>query len=197
MRYKTFGRRTGLRVSEVALGAGNFGTKWGYGSEPDASRAMFDAYATAGGNFIDTSDNYQFGQSEELVGEFISGERDRFVIERVDKIRLEPDRPIEPGQGVLLPAEQLQGNADAVAGLGIAGIERMRPLVDGDDLFKSSQAQHAGGAHHQRWNVVRPLLQAPREIAQRVLQPSGLVKQGAAFVRRVPVAESACVLKGQ
>src|ERR1700753_3986629 len=80
MRYKTFGRRTGLRVSEVALGAGNFGTEWGYGSEPDASRAMFDAYATAGGNFIDTSDNYQFGQSEELVGEFISGERDRFVI---------------------------------------------------------------------------------------------------------------------
>ena len=30
MRYKTFGRRTGLRVSELALGTGNFGTGWGY-----------------------------------------------------------------------------------------------------------------------------------------------------------------------
>jgi aryl-alcohol dehydrogenase-like predicted oxidoreductase len=29
MHYKVFGRKTGLRVSELALGAGNFGTGWG------------------------------------------------------------------------------------------------------------------------------------------------------------------------
>jgi aryl-alcohol dehydrogenase-like predicted oxidoreductase len=38
MRYKAFGRRTGLRVSELALGAGNFGTGWGHGTEPDEAR---------------------------------------------------------------------------------------------------------------------------------------------------------------
>ena len=33
MRYKIFGRRTGLRVSELALGTGNFGTGWSHGAE--------------------------------------------------------------------------------------------------------------------------------------------------------------------
>ena len=31
MRYTTFGRNAGLRVSELVLGTGNFGTGWGYG----------------------------------------------------------------------------------------------------------------------------------------------------------------------
>src|SRR6202012_3819753 len=80
MRYKLFGRHTGLRVSELVLGAGNFGTRWGHGAEPDEARRIFDAYAEAGGNFIDTADSYQFGQSEELVGEFLAGRRDDFVL---------------------------------------------------------------------------------------------------------------------
>jgi aryl-alcohol dehydrogenase-like predicted oxidoreductase len=80
MRYTTFGRRTGLRVSQYALGTGNFGTRWGAGARPDTARAMFKAYAEAGGNFLDTADNYQFGESEELVGRFIASDRDDFVV---------------------------------------------------------------------------------------------------------------------
>ncbi|PSH64451.1 aldo/keto reductase [Phyllobacterium sophorae] len=80
MRYKLFGNHTGLRVSEFALGTGNFGTGWGYGSTPDIARPIFDGYAEAGGNFIDTSDSYQFGQSESMIGEFIAPERDSFVL---------------------------------------------------------------------------------------------------------------------
>src|SRR6266478_5737933 len=80
MRYKIFGRQTGLRVSELALGAGNFGTGWGHGAEPDEARKMFDRYAEAGGNFLDTADSYQFGQSETLLGEFIAADRDHFVV---------------------------------------------------------------------------------------------------------------------
>src|SRR4051794_4495711 len=80
MRYKIFGRRSGLRVSELALGAGNFGTAWGHGAEPDEARLMFERYAEAGGNFIDTSDTYQFGQSETLLGDVLAAERDRFVL---------------------------------------------------------------------------------------------------------------------
>lgn len=55
MRYKLFGRRTGLRVSELDLGAGNFGTRWGHGAERSEAKKVFDAYAAAGGNFIDTA----------------------------------------------------------------------------------------------------------------------------------------------
>ncbi|WP_323846302.1 aldo/keto reductase [Microbulbifer magnicolonia] len=80
MRYKLLGRKTGLRVSELALGTGNFGTGWGYGAERDEAKKIFDAYAAAGGNFVDTANVYQAGQSEVMLGEFIAAERDNFVL---------------------------------------------------------------------------------------------------------------------
>jgi aryl-alcohol dehydrogenase-like predicted oxidoreductase len=80
MRYQVFGRHTGLRVSALALGTGNFGTAWGYGAEPDEARRMFEKYLEAGGNFIDTADQYQAGQSETLLGEFIGHRRDHLVL---------------------------------------------------------------------------------------------------------------------
>jgi aryl-alcohol dehydrogenase-like predicted oxidoreductase len=80
MRYKLFGRGTGLRVTELALGAGLFGTRWGYGAEPDEARKIFDVYLDAGGNFIDTADSYEFGQSEELLGGFLDGRREDVVL---------------------------------------------------------------------------------------------------------------------
>jgi len=79
MNYKVFGR-TGLQVSQIALGTGNFGTGWGHGASPDDSKAIFNSYAEAGGNFIDTADIYQFGQSEELLGTLLEGRREDFVL---------------------------------------------------------------------------------------------------------------------
>jgi aryl-alcohol dehydrogenase-like predicted oxidoreductase len=79
MRYIAFGK-TGLRVSQVALGTGNFGTGWGHGANAEDSRAVFNAYAEAGGNFIDTADIYQFGQSEEILGSLLDGRREQFVL---------------------------------------------------------------------------------------------------------------------
>jgi aryl-alcohol dehydrogenase-like predicted oxidoreductase len=49
MRYKIFGRRMGLRVSELALGAGNFATRWGHGAKRGEAKKVFDAYVEAGG----------------------------------------------------------------------------------------------------------------------------------------------------
>jgi aryl-alcohol dehydrogenase-like predicted oxidoreductase len=80
VQYKTFGRRTGLRVSELAVRTGNFGTGWGHGAERDEAKRVFDGYVEAGGNFIDTADRYQVGQSETLVGEFIAADREHFVL---------------------------------------------------------------------------------------------------------------------
>ncbi|MCZ7497334.1 aldo/keto reductase [Agrobacterium tumefaciens] len=79
MKYRIFGN-TGIRVSQIALGTGNFGTGWGYGSSADDSAAVFNAYAEAGGNFIDTADVYQFGQSEEILGGLLQGRREDFVV---------------------------------------------------------------------------------------------------------------------
>ncbi|TWB45032.1 aryl-alcohol dehydrogenase-like predicted oxidoreductase [Rhizobium sp. ERR 922] len=80
MRYKLFGQHTGLRVSELVLGTGMFGTGWGYGQERGESRRILDAYADAGGNFIDTAGVYQGGQSEEIIGDALVGRRDDFVV---------------------------------------------------------------------------------------------------------------------
>jgi aryl-alcohol dehydrogenase-like predicted oxidoreductase len=79
MRYKLLGR-SGLRVSELALGAMTFGEEWGWGATREESRNMFDAYVDAGGNFIDTANRYTDGTSERFVGEFISGDREHFVV---------------------------------------------------------------------------------------------------------------------
>lgn len=79
MKYKLFGR-SGLRVSELALGTMTFGEEWGWGSTKEESKQIFDLYANAGGNFIDTANRYTEGTSEKYVGEFISSDRDHFVV---------------------------------------------------------------------------------------------------------------------
>lgn len=79
MKYTVLGK-TGLRVSQVALGTGNFGTGWGYGADPDVAEAVFNAYAEAGGNLLDSADAYQFGQSETLLGKLLQGRREDFVL---------------------------------------------------------------------------------------------------------------------
>jgi aryl-alcohol dehydrogenase-like predicted oxidoreductase len=67
-------------VSELALGTGSFGTGWGHGAAPDEARRIFDLYAAAGGNFLDCADGYQNGEAETLLGGFIAGDRDHFVL---------------------------------------------------------------------------------------------------------------------
>ncbi len=80
MRYKLLGK-SGLRVSELCLGAGTFGTNWGpIGSDKEESRKIFEVFANAGGNFLDTSNRYQEGMSEQIVGELIHSDRDHFVV---------------------------------------------------------------------------------------------------------------------
>lgn len=79
MRYKLLGN-SGLRVSELCLGTMTFGEEWGWGGSYDESRKMFDAFAAAGGNFIDTANFYTNGTSEKYVGEFIASDRDIWVV---------------------------------------------------------------------------------------------------------------------
>src|ERR1700736_6828888 len=76
MRYRLLGK-TGVRISEVALGTMTFGEDWGWGASPDVSARMLDLFADAGGNVIDTADVYTNGSSETIVGELLKGRRDR------------------------------------------------------------------------------------------------------------------------
>ena len=79
MRYKLLGR-SGLRVSEVCLGTMTFGEEWGWGSSKGESRKVFETFADAGGNFIDTANRYTEGTSEKYLGEFLASDREHFVV---------------------------------------------------------------------------------------------------------------------
>jgi aryl-alcohol dehydrogenase-like predicted oxidoreductase len=80
MKHKLFGTNTGLPASEMILGAASLGGRRGYGAAPEDIPKILAAYADAGGNFIDVADQYQLGEAEEHVGNFIVGKRDKFII---------------------------------------------------------------------------------------------------------------------
>jgi aryl-alcohol dehydrogenase-like predicted oxidoreductase len=69
---------SGIEVSALALGTMMFG-RWG-NPDRDDCRRMVDIALDAGIDLIDTADIYDFGTSEEIVGEAIAGRRDRVVL---------------------------------------------------------------------------------------------------------------------
>jgi aryl-alcohol dehydrogenase-like predicted oxidoreductase len=79
MKFKLLGK-SGLRVSEICLGTMTFGTEWGWGADKHESKKIFEAYANAGGNFLDTANRYTEGTSEKFLGDFIANDRDHFVV---------------------------------------------------------------------------------------------------------------------
>ncbi|NYH26163.1 aldo/keto reductase [Paraburkholderia bryophila] len=82
MQYRQFGR-TGLNVSRLCLGTMTFGLQ----TEEEASQRILDTAAEAGVNFIDTANVYPLGggeglagRTEEIVGRWLKGKRDRFIL---------------------------------------------------------------------------------------------------------------------
>lgn len=101
MKYRTIGTDPAHRreVSVLALGAMLFGSL----TDEKTSYAVLDRYVEAGGNFVDTSDNYAFwtdggqgGQSEELLGRW---RRSRGVGDEVVIATKLGARPLAPGTG--------------------------------------------------------------------------------------------------
>src|SRR5664280_2906225 len=103
MRYKIFGRQTGLRVSEFALGTANFSTS-DVGAGPEASRQIFEAFIAAGGTTFDASNIYQDGQAETVLGGLLGRDRDDFVvITKYSGTRQERPRPGTTGNSRKTP----------------------------------------------------------------------------------------------
>ncbi|NJP89212.1 aldo/keto reductase [Nonomuraea sp. FMUSA5-5] len=80
MDYLNLGH-SGLRVSRACLGTMNFGTEHGLAASDEAEAGrIIDAFAEAGGNFIDTADLYHRGETEEIVGRALKGRREWIVL---------------------------------------------------------------------------------------------------------------------
>lgn len=84
-RLRVLSTTAGVRVSPLQLGGMSIGNAWSsFMGSMDKAQAfsLLDAFVAAGGNFIDTSNNYQDEQSERWIGEWMAarGNRDNIVL---------------------------------------------------------------------------------------------------------------------
>ena len=163
MRYRILGR-SGLRVSELCLGTMTFGDDWGWGADRAESRRIFDAYAEAGGNFVDTANNYTDGTSESLVGELTQPDRDRFVIATKYTLSIAPDDPNAGGSHRKSLVRSLEQSlrrlrTDRVDLLWLHMYDVFTPIDDAvralDDQVRLGKVLHVGISDSPAWVAAR------------------------------------------
>ena len=167
VRYRLLGR-SGLRVSELALGTMTFGEDWGWGASEAECRNMFDAFVEAGGNFIDTANNYTAGTSERYVGKLIAAERDRFVV--ASKYSLMPvlardnDDPNAGGNSRKSMRRSVEGSlrnlgTDHIDLLWVHAWDATTPVDEVmrglDDLVRAGKVLYVGFSNTPAWVVAR------------------------------------------
>ena len=169
MRYQTFGRLTGLRVSEYALGTANFATS-DAGAGPEGSRQIFEAFVDAGGTTFDTSNLYQDGQAETVLGGLLAGRRDDFVvITKYSGTRQAQPRPGTTGNSRKVMVRSLEAslrrlNTDYVDVFMPHFPDATTPveeiLAGFDDLIRSGKILHGGLSNFPAWRVAGAAVRA-------------------------------------
>ncbi|KUL41329.1 aldo/keto reductase [Actinoplanes awajinensis] len=165
MRYQTFGRLTGLRVSEYALGTATFST-----ANAAAAQQIFETFADAGGTTFDTSNIYQDGQAETVLGGLLGPRRDDFVvITKYSGTRQTEPRPGTTGNSRKIMVRSLEAslrrlNTDYVDVFmphfpdGVTPIEEI--LAGFDDLIRSGKIRHGGLSNFPAWRVAGAAVRA-------------------------------------
>lgn len=165
MEYRVFGR-TGLKVSELCLGAMTFGRET---SEADSAK-MLDRFVAAGGNFIDTADVYSLGKSEEILGRWLKGkDRDDLVI--ATKVRFGTDdpaarRPNRFGLGRKHIASEVDASlrrlqADYIDLYQVHMWDPAAPLEETlsalNDLVRSGKVRYIGASNYSGWQLQKAI----------------------------------------
>src|SRR5919109_1912366 len=191
MRYKLLGK-SGLRISELCLGTMTFGDDWGWGAPKEESRRMFDVFVEAGGNFIDTANNYTNGTSETFLGEFTKADRDHFVIATKYSLSERATDPNFGGNHRKNMRRSVEGSlrrldTDHIDLLWLHMWDGMTPVEEVlralDDLVRAGKVLYVGISDTPAWvasqaNMLADLrgwspfvaLQAPYSLADRALE---------------------------
>lgn len=164
MRYRTLGR-SGLVVSELALGTMVFGEDSPRRADAQDAAAMIRRYLDAGGNHIDTADVYAAGRSEEIVGEAITGRRDEIVL--ATKVRFPTgDGPNDQG---LSRAYIVRAVENSLRRLGTDHIDLLymhcwdpltpieESLAAFDGLVSSGKVRAIGVSNFKAWQLMKAL----------------------------------------
>lgn len=157
MEFRFMGK-TGLKVSELCMGAMTFGRE----STEELSYQMLDTFHAAGGNFIDTADVYSRGTSEEIVGKWLKTKnRDDLVV--ATKVRFSMgDGVNDVGvsrkhimQGVDASLRRLQ--TDYLDLYQVHCWDRATPLEETlstlDTLVKQGKVRYIGVSNYAGWQV--------------------------------------------
>jgi aryl-alcohol dehydrogenase-like predicted oxidoreductase len=161
MNYRFLGK-TGLKVSELCLGAMTFGRE----AIEETSRQILDRFVAVGGSFIDTADVYTQGVSEEIVGRWLNGKpRDNFII--ATKVRFPmAEGPNDVG---LSRKHILAGIEASLRRLGTDYIDLYQvhcwdaftPLEETlstlDSLVKSGKVRYIGASNYSGWQLQKAI----------------------------------------
>lgn len=184
MEYRRLGS-TGLFVSRLGLGCGNFG---GIGSDPrffgqgendEAAFALMDRAFDAGINFFDTADAYGGGRSETLIGKWLATKggtvRDQLLIS-TKAFNPVGDGPNDRG----LSRRHLKRQVEA--SLKRLGVERLdlflihepdpgTPIEETlgalDDLVHVGKIHYIGASNIEAWRMMKALAVSERHGYQR------------------------------
>lgn len=152
--------RTGMKVSEVCLGAMTFGRE----ADEATSHRMLDVFAERGGTFIDTADVYGPGTSEEVTGRWLAKQdRERFVV--ATKVRF----PSGPGPNdVGLSRKHILASIEAsLRRLGTdyvdlyqvhcwdAGTALEETLTTLATLVERGKVRYLGASNHTGWQLAK------------------------------------------
>jgi aryl-alcohol dehydrogenase-like predicted oxidoreductase len=161
MKYYLLGK-SGLRVSELCLGTMTFGEEWGWGASKEECYKIFNEYVEAGGNFIDTANKYTEGTSEKFIGEFISSDRDRFVLATKYTSNTKRGDPNSGGNHRKNMVQSLDAslkrlNTDYIDLYWVHAWDPLTPIEELmralDDMVKSGKVLYAGISDAPAWVV--------------------------------------------
>jgi len=160
MEYRALGR-TGITVSQLTLGAMMFGAM-GNQDREECVRIVHRAL-DAGITSINAADGYSAGQSEEILGEALTGGRREEVVLTV-KFGVKLDG--NPKLGTPDPQTDLDETLDALTGLVAAG--KIRSF--GTSKMPPSQIAQARALSERRGHGLFRTEEAPYSILNRVLE---------------------------
>jgi aryl-alcohol dehydrogenase-like predicted oxidoreductase len=161
LRYKVLGR-SGLRVSEICLGTMSFGDNWGFGADEATSHQVLDAYAAAGGNFLDTANKYHNGQTEQICGKWLEGKRHKFVVATKYTLAMDHSDPNTAGnhrKNLVRSVEQSlkRLKTDYIDLLWVHAWDKLTPFEETmralDDVVRTGKVLYVGVSDAPAWVV--------------------------------------------
>jgi aryl-alcohol dehydrogenase-like predicted oxidoreductase len=160
MELRQFGR-TGMRVTEVCLGAMTFGRE----TPEDESGQILGRYLDAGGNFVDTANTYNRGASEEILGRLLQGRRDAIVL--ATKCRMPMGSgPNDKGASRRAIREQVEASlrrlqTDWIDLYQMHCWDATTPLDETistlDDLVREGKVRYVGASNYAGWQLATAL----------------------------------------